>query len=55
MSELKKELSESFINPLKFKFLVQNVAKQKDIDKNKLEIYKKLYKSYEKFSITIPT
>lgn len=55
MSDLKKELLESFINPLKFKFLVQNLEKNKDLDPKKAEIYKKLYEQYEKFKISIPT
>lgn len=55
MSDLKKELLESFVNPLKFKFLVQNLEKQTDLDPKKTEIYKKLYSQYEKFKISIPT
>lgn len=55
MSDLKAELMESFIKPLKFKFLVQNLESQKDLDPKKAEIYKKLYEQYEKFKISIPT
>lgn len=55
MSDLKTELMESFVSPLKFKFLVQNLEKQKDLDSKKAEIYKKLYETYQKFKISIPT
>jgi len=55
MSDLKNELMESFIRPLKFKFLVTNLEKAKDLDPKKAEIYKKLYEQYEKFKISIPT
>lgn len=55
MADLKSELMESFIRPLKFKFLVQNLESNKDLDPKKAEIYKKLYEEYEKFKISIPT
>lgn len=55
MSDLKNELQESFIKPLKFKFLVQNIENQSNLDPKKAEIYKKLYEEYEKFKISIPT
>ena len=55
MSELKQELLESFVKPLKFKFLCENIANNKDLDPKKAEIYKKLYEQYEKFKISIPT
>lgn len=65
MSDLKIELRESFIKPLKFKFLVEWLEWNNEdeitledgtiIDKEKIELYKKLYKAYEKFQVSIPT
>lgn len=55
MTELKADLKDSFINPLKFKFLVQNLEKNKDIDEKKADLYRKLHAEYEKFKISIPT
>jgi hypothetical protein len=55
MMDLKNELQESFIRPLKFKFLVQNLEKSPDVHSKKNELYKKLYAEYEKFKISIPT
>jgi len=55
MHDLKIELKNSFINPLKFKFLIQNIEQNKDIDEKKARLYKKLHEEYEKFKISIPT
>jgi len=63
MQELKDALLESFIKPLKFKFLVENLEKdnkdlinqisteEKNEETEKLEVYKKLYEAYEKFKV----
>lgn len=55
MSELKTELTGSFLKPLRFKFQVEwklsNLAK----DKKKENQYQEIYKQYEKFKISIPT
>ena len=67
MNTLKKELKESFIKPLKFKFLVEKLqhetekheegthedAPEKKVKNNELLL--KLYAEYEKFQISIPT
>jgi hypothetical protein len=49
---------ESFIKPLKFKFLVENLEKEQEVKKDdnkkedeKIEVYKKLYEAYEKFKV----
>lgn len=55
MNDLKKDLKDSFIAPLKFKFLVQNLEQNKNIDPKKAELYKKISAEYEKFKISIPT
>lgn len=55
MSELKEELREHFIKPLKFKFLVQNLEKDKEKDEKKFELYKMLHDAFEKFKVWIPT
>lgn len=60
MQDLKDQLMESFIKPLKFKFMVEKLKKEKDENKEKIEdektkIYKALYEEYEKFKVTIPT
>jgi ATP-dependent 26S proteasome regulatory subunit len=54
LDDLKQELKESFINPLKFKFLVENLEKNWNLSK-KEELYKKLHNAYEKLKVTIPT
>ncbi|MDQ7009269.1 MAG: ATP-binding protein [Candidatus Gracilibacteria bacterium] len=62
LEDLKQELKESFINPLKFKFLVEkldhpqpllNKERSKNSEKN--ELYKKLHSAYEKLKVSIPT
>ncbi len=61
MDGLKEELKDSFIKPLRFKFLVEKL-KRKDAEnpkteeeKKKHEMTLKLYSEYEKFKISIPT
>jgi len=54
MEDLKQELKESFINPLKFKFLIQNLEKQENLGE-KEELYKKLNDAYQKLKVNIPT
>ncbi len=56
MSELKNELNENFIKPLKFKFLVEKLEKEDSLDiNNKNELYKKIHIAYKKFWVSIPT
>lgn len=69
MDGLKEELRDSFIKPIKFKFLVEKMRKEKstwaDLTADKLiqfpsekqreELLEKLYSEYEKFKISIPT
>ncbi len=63
MDELKQNLKESFIWPLKFKFLVEwlkNNIEPKEENQDwkadkKIEVYKKLYEEYLKFKVNIPT
>lgn len=69
MDWLKEELRDSFIKPIKFKFLVEKMRKEKstwaDLAGDKLiqlpserqreELLEKLYAEYEKFKISIPT
>jgi SpoVK/Ycf46/Vps4 family AAA+-type ATPase len=61
MDDLKEELKDTFIKPLRFKFLVEKL-KQEDAEnpkteeeKKKHELVLKLYNEYEKFKISIPT
>jgi len=54
LDDLKQELKESFINPLKFKFLVEKLEKEKELWE-KEELYKKLHWAYEKLKVSIPT
>ncbi len=64
MDELKVDLKESFIAPLKFKFLVEWIQKKlqnEDSKESKEEltekekVYNDLYESYLKFKVSIPT
>ena len=65
MSELKENLQSNFINPLKFKFLVEKLEREKNLtqrtekDKKtkneKEELYSAIYTAYKKFSVWIPT
>lgn len=60
MTDLKRELTESFIKPLKFKFLIEKLRadsqnqNSENPEKN-TELLEKLYSEYEKFKISIPT
>ncbi len=56
MEELKQNLTENFIKPLRFKFLIQKLEKdwlEKETKKDL--IYKKLHKAYKQFNVSIPT
>lgn len=57
MSELKENLQSNFINPLKFKFLVEKLEREKGLKpwSEKEELYSKIYEAYKKFSVWIPT
>lgn len=70
MDELKEELKDSFIKPIKFKFLVEKMRKEKNkwtdliaeksltqlpSEKQREDLLEKLYAEYEKFKISIPT
>lgn len=61
MKELKRELLEGFIKPLRFKFLVKKLKQDislksvKEIDKKKNRLYLELYDAYKKFKVSIPT
>ena len=61
MDTLKEELKDSFIKPLKFKFLVEKLRKndienpKTEEEKKKYEMILRLYTEYEKFKISIPT
>jgi hypothetical protein len=51
MDELKKELNESFISPLKFKFFIEKLKNEEnsEVDEKKKKLYLELYDKYEKF------
>lgn len=57
MDELKKELQESFISPLKFKFFIEKLKNEDnpEVDEKKKKLYLELYDKYEKFWVSIPT
>lgn len=64
MDDLKKELQESFIAPLRFKFLVEKLRKDSEnasenpnpkVIDPKVALYKKLSEAYDKFQVSIPT
>ena len=60
MTDLKRELNESFIKPLKFKFLIEKLRQNSEKNTNEkseknTELLEKLYSEYEKFKISIPT
>ena len=58
MQDLKDELRENFIKPLKFKFLMEKLETQWEIieeaDK-KNQMYKKIHDAYKQFGVSIPT
>ncbi len=62
MDNLKRELQDSFIRPLRFKFMVERFKSdtepkntESDEQKKNQELLIKLYSEYEKFKISIPT
>ena len=63
LEDLKQELKESFVKPLKFKFLVDSLEKSplsvypqgREVKQNKNEIYLKLKQAYDKLKVNIPT
>ena len=62
LEDLKQELKESFINPLKFKFLVEKLEtspqpspKGEGALDGKTELYLKLKDAYDKLKVNIPT
>ncbi|MDR2640376.1 MAG: hypothetical protein LBC61_03505 [Candidatus Peribacteria bacterium] len=56
MEDLKKELRESFIKPLKFKFLVEKLEKEsKENPTEKEKLHQQIYEAYKKFNVSIPT
>ncbi len=63
LEDLKQELKESFINPLKFKFLIKKLETSPQpspqgegvIEDNKKELYLKLNQAYQKLKVNIPT
>lgn len=60
MTDLKRELNESFIKPLKFKFLIEKLRQNSEKNANEkseknTELLEKLYSEYAKFKISIPT
>lgn len=57
MQDLKDELRENFIKPLKFKFLMQKLEKEawtKEVTE-KEKILKKIHEAYKQFWVSIPT
>lgn len=55
MEDLKSELQESFIKPLRFKFLVEKLESSGDNTNPKHDLIMKLSAAYERFGVTIPT
>ena len=67
MEKLKTELRESFIKPLRFKFLIEKIRTEREKPRTEWslgkddalplshELLEKLYTEYEKFKISIPT
>lgn len=55
MDSLKSELQESFIKPLKFKFIVERLSASSDATDPKTNLIMKLSAAYERFGVTIPT
>jgi SpoVK/Ycf46/Vps4 family AAA+-type ATPase len=59
MDDLKTELGDSFIKPLRFKFMVEKLKKQDEEKKENIwknnELLLRLYTEYEKFRVSIPT
>lgn len=56
MSELKDELNQNFIHPLKFKFFIEKLKQENPENPDKkTKVYLELYEKYEKFWVSIPT
>ncbi len=55
MEELKINLRENFIKPLKFKFLVEKLEKEKWQTSEKEAMFKQIHEAYKKFNVGIPT
>lgn len=55
MQELKDNLRENFIKPLKFKFLVEKLEKEKAETTEKEKMFKQIHEAYKKFNVWIPT
>lgn len=55
MQELKDNINENFIKPLKFKFLVEKLEKEQGEKSEKDEMYKQIHEAYKKFNVSIPT
>lgn len=55
MKDLKEELQESFINPIKFKFFIEELKNKDSWSDEKTKLYLELYEKYEKFWVWIPT
>ena len=55
MDELKENLRENFIKPLKFKFLVEKLKKESLESSDKNEMLKQIHEAYKKFNVNIPT
>lgn len=55
MEDLKSEIQESFIKPLRFKFLVEKLEASGDNTNPKHDLIMKLSSAYERFGVTIPT
>lgn len=55
MNELKQNLRENFIKPLKFKFMVEKLEKENKEKNKKDELYKQIHEAYKKFWVSIPT
>ncbi len=61
MQKLKQDLQDSFIAPLKFKFMVEKIKSDVEQEKSeskksrKEQMQKKIYEVYKKFKVWIPT
>ena len=54
MNELKDNLIENFIKPLKFKFLIKKLEEENKLKEKEL-LYKQIHEAYKKFNVSIPT
>jgi len=56
MEDLKQDLEENFIKPLKFKFLIQKLEQDGlENASEKEKLYKQIHEAYKKFNVSIPT